>query len=426
MNEVKNYISNMSVLFVDDEDGVRESFEMLLNMWAKKVYTASNGKEGLEEYNKYKPDIIVTDIKMPIMSGLEMIGEMKKIDPELPVVITTAHQDPELLLKAIDNQVDAYIVKPILKKELKKRLEAIAKILTIEKELDKLQGLNKLYLDASGAFMMALDIEANITMINKSGAKILGFSQDELIGKNWFDINVIPEEKVKELEVYFNDFILDKIEESKREYINKVYSKDGTCYTLLWSNTLLRENNRVVGIFASALDITELDNAQKKLKEQSYMDELTNIYNRKFYYKKISELLSIYERYKTPFSILMYDIDDFKNVNDTYGHAVGDDVLIEMSRLIDSHIRTSDYHCRIGGEEFIILFSEIDLSKVKVVAEKIRKSVEEDLKTIQNQKITISIGITEVSPNDDKDTIFKRVDDLLYEAKNGGKNIVVF
>ena len=426
MNEVKNYISNMTVLFVDDEDGVRESFEILLNMWAKKVYTAPNGKEGLIEYKKYKPDIVVTDIKMPIMSGLEMVGEMKKIDPDLPVIITTAHQEPELLLKAIDHQVDAYIVKPILKKELKKRLEGISKILTLEKELSKLQELNKLYLDASGAFMMALDTEANITMINKSGAKILGQSQEELFGKNWFDINVIPEEKVKEVVSYFNDLILDKIEEPKREYINTVYSKDGSSYTLLWSNTLLRENNRVVGVFASALDITELDNAQKKLKEQSYMDELTNIYNRKFYYKKISELLSIYERYKTPFSVLMYDIDDFKNINDTYGHAVGDDVLIEMSRLIESHIRTSDYHCRIGGEEFIILFSEIDLSRAKVVAEKIRKSVAEDLKTIQNQKITISIGITEVGQNDDKETIFKRVDDLLYEAKNAGKNIVVF
>lgn len=122
MNEVKNYLADLTVLFVDDEEGIREPFEALLGMWCKKAYSAANGKEGLEAYKKYKPDVIVTDIKMPVMSGLEMIGEIKKLNPDFPIIITTAFQESELLLEAIELQVDGYIVKPIPKKELKNAL----------------------------------------------------------------------------------------------------------------------------------------------------------------------------------------------------------------------------------------------------------------------------------------------------------------
>ena len=111
----------------------------------------------------------------------------------------------------------------------------------------------------------------------------------------------------------------------------------------------------------------------------------------------------------------MYDIDDFKKINDEYGHSIGDDVLVEMSKLIKAHIRDSDYIFRIGGEEFIVLLTETQIDKAKLVAEKIRDSVENDLKTINDKKITISIGLTEVNENDMEDIIFKRVDELLYK-----------
>ena len=120
MNNIENFLDQITVLFVDDEDGVRESYDMLLNMWCKKAYSAKNGKEGLELFKEYKPDIVVTDIKMPVMNGLDMIKHIKDIYPDTPTIITTAHQEPELLLDAVELQVDAYIVKPIPKKRIKK------------------------------------------------------------------------------------------------------------------------------------------------------------------------------------------------------------------------------------------------------------------------------------------------------------------
>lgn len=426
MNKIKSYISNISVLFIDDEDGVRESYERLLGMWAKKVYTASNGKKGLEVYKKQKPDIIVTDIKMPVMSGLEMIGEIKKIDPEVPIIITTAHQDPELLLEAIEYQVDAYIVKPIPKKEFKKRLENISKVLVIEKELKNIQELNKLYLNASSAFMIALDRDANITMINKTASEMLGFTEKEILGKNWFEIGVLPPLSIKEGKTIFSKFISGDCESDQQTHQGGILSKDGKSFVLTWSTSLLREDDEIVGVLGSALDTTELYNTQRELKKQTYIDALTNTYNRKYYNLKISESLSLYERNQTPFTVLMYDIDDFKKINDSYGHLAGDDILTEMSQLIQSNIRKSDYLFRVGGEEFVIIFADTHLKQAKIVAEKIRKSVEESLENLKNETITISIGVTQVQKSDNADDIYKRVDDLLYISKKNGKNMVSF
>ncbi len=137
MNVHNKYLNELNILVIDDQDDIRESLEALIGMWAKNAYSASDGKEGLEVYKKYSPDIIVTDIKMPVMSGLEMIRSIKKEDPEFPVVITTAFQGTEYLLDAIELKVDGYIVKPIEKKELKKRLEAIGKSILLKKEINK-------------------------------------------------------------------------------------------------------------------------------------------------------------------------------------------------------------------------------------------------------------------------------------------------
>ena len=171
------------------------------------------------------------------------------------------------------------------------------------------------------------------------------------------------------------------------------------------------------------IDITEMKELEFKLDSISSIDELTNVYNRKHFNTKISELLSSYKRYNTNFSIIMYDIDNFKSVNDIYGHHTGDNILIDMSKLVKSLLRNNDLLFRVGGEEFVILLPETNLNESKIVAEKIRKTVSE-LITVKDKPITISIGLTEVNKNDTDDLIYQRVDKLLYISKEKGKNRV--
>ncbi|QDF30023.1 GGDEF domain-containing protein [Halarcobacter anaerophilus] len=168
-----------------------------------------------------------------------------------------------------------------------------------------------------------------------------------------------------------------------------------------------------------------LKTIHRKLKERTYKDGLTNIYNRKFFNEKLNELLSLYKRYEDKFSFLIFDIDDFKAINDTYGHAAGDKVLIDLTSLVSSHIRANDYFFRVGGEEFVVLLSQTSFQEAQEVAQKIRIIIEKELNCIKNRKVTVSIGLTEVNEGDDIETIYKRADSLLYKAKNRGKNRVV-
>lgn len=169
-----------------------------------------------------------------------------------------------------------------------------------------------------------------------------------------------------------------------------------------------------------------LEIVQKKLKKQLNKDTLTKIFNRKFYNEKIEELVFEYKRYDHTFSFLIFDIDNFKNINDTYGHNMGDKVLIALTRLVQKQLRITDYFFRVGGEEFIVLLTNTNLKDALQVAQKVRMEVANKLNTIENQTITISLGLTQVNQNDDSETICKRADKLLYEAKDNGKNQVIF
>lgn len=162
---------------------------------------------------------------------------------------------------------------------------------------------------------------------------------------------------------------------------------------------------------------------KKKLEELAITDELTGLYNRKKLDEVLKNELSRSERFEHKFVFLLLDIDHFKDVNDTFGHQIGDDILIEMTKIIKNNTRSTDIIIRWGGEEFVILFLETDINIALQLAENLRKKVEEyEFKLVGNK--TISIGLTLNAKNDTPDNIIKRADDALYRAKNSGRNRV--
>ncbi len=162
----------------------------------------------------------------------------------------------------------------------------------------------------------------------------------------------------------------------------------------------------------------------KCLKEASVTDGLTKLYN----HKKILELLSLEidraKRYQRPLSIMMLDIDHFKRVNDEYGHVIGDRVLERLAIEVKDQIRDLDTVGRYGGEEFLIIFPEINKSQAYQVAERLRKSVE-SLTFDNGLTITISGGLAEFSDKKDQ-LLVNEADNNLYKAKNSGRNRIVY
>jgi diguanylate cyclase (GGDEF)-like protein len=161
----------------------------------------------------------------------------------------------------------------------------------------------------------------------------------------------------------------------------------------------------------------------EKVTTLSVTDPLTQIYNRLKFNDELDKRINAYRKNKLPFSIIMFDIDHFKNVNDTYGHDVGDLVLTTLCHIVQDNIREFDVFARWGGEEFMILTPNDNLESSKDLAERLRREIEvhyfEKVKTI-----TCSFGVTEFKNEDTNDTFTKRVDEALYTAKTQGRNIV--
>jgi diguanylate cyclase (GGDEF)-like protein len=168
----------------------------------------------------------------------------------------------------------------------------------------------------------------------------------------------------------------------------------------------------------------ELEIANTKISQLVREDSLTGLNNRRVFYEAYETNSSLALRHQNPFSIIMCDIDNFKSVNDTYGHGVGDLVLKGFANILMSNTRKEDVLIRYGGEEFIILLPYSKISEAKILAEKIRVKFEHS-EIIKDRVITASFGLSQWKETDSVDTLVKRADDALYEAKKSGKNTLI-
>lgn len=181
--------------------------------------------------------------------------------------------------------------------------------------------------------------------------------------------------------------------------------------------------SNITGDMASTTLISEDHIAN--IVDVSLRDGLTGLFNHAFFFRRIDFELKRSARYNTPVSLMMIDIDDFKEFNDRYGHQEGDAVLRTVGAIIEAESRESDICCRYGGEEFCVILPSTNSGEAALLAERVRKAIEKS--PLDNRKITVSIGITAVCgpPMHTPESFVKKADDTLYEAKAGGKNRVI-
>jgi diguanylate cyclase (GGDEF)-like protein len=172
---------------------------------------------------------------------------------------------------------------------------------------------------------------------------------------------------------------------------------------------------------------TERTRMMQKLQKLATTDGLTKLYNSRSFYSQLELEVDRYNRYKHPLSLLLLDIDNFKEFNDKFGHLEGDKVLVRFSQIIKSCLRTNDSAYRYGGEEFTVILPETNGDEAKTVAQRIRSSLEtEKFKPIpdRNAKITISIGVTQYFPKEELSAFIRRADKAMYLSKKNGRNRV--
>lgn len=212
------------------------------------------------------------------------------------------------------------------------------------------------------------------------------------------------------------------------EVINR--KKNGELYHQKVCITAIYNQTNIDSYIAIFSDISEekeflkrLKNENQNFKKQAQVDYLTNIYNRSKFDNILEYEFKKYLRYQDTFCLLFVDIDFFKKINDSYGHDVGDNILVEFSDILSCNIRQSDTVARWGGEEFIILLSNTSLSEAKIMANKLKETIQMNTFSIE-QTITASMGLVEFNETYNLDTLIKAADTALYEAKKNGRNQV--
>ncbi len=295
---------------------------------------------------------------------------------------------------------------------------------TIRLELDYEKSLSQRYLNVVPIIIVALDVNANVTLVNHAGCAMLGYSQDELIGQNWFEM-VIEAESVPTLKHVFLQIVLGH-QPYPESYENEVICKDGSKRLLSWRNALLTDDSgHVVGTLSSAEDVTELRVVQKNNAFLAHHDALTGLDNRKSLEIHLEQAIKKSHRKHEKFAVCFIDLDNFKIINDSYGHKAGDGLLLSVTDRIKKTIRESDTLARFGGDEFVILLDEIGSEEDVVnTAQKLVDLFKTPMEFCGYSAMSsMSMGVS-VYPDDGADSgqLLQLADVAMYDAKNRGKN----
>jgi len=260
---------------------------------------------------------------------------------------------------------------------------------------------------------VTFEIDKNgwIQDVSHAFLEMFNYTKEALVGKPYFEIfkRDMPKDILDEIIRYAKSGRVWKgIIRIKRE--NGDYSWLDAKVTPKFN-----ENEEYLGFKFIGKDVTD--------KILSTIDPLTKVYNRLKFDEILQTEIERAKRYKTIFSLIMFDIDDFKKINDTFGHQIGDYVLKEIAKLVKKNIRATDFLARWGGEEFMVLAPHTNLTCAEKLACKIKLVIENH--NFKIGKITASFGVTQYEEGDTPNSIIHRADEALYQAKKKGKNQVV-
>ena len=262
-----------------------------------------------------------------------------------------------------------------------------------------------------------------IVYVNRSFTELTGYQPHEVIGKTPRILQ--SKETDYESKQLIKEALINQV--PIRTTI-KNYSKHGVGYWLDISILPLKDDDgKVTHFVAIERDVTKQKELERKLEELTRTDPLTDLLNRRAFDEMLKSEFSRFKRSQSKYTLLMLDIDHFKNINDTYGHDIGDTVLKAVAKTCKSNLREQDSIFRIGGEEFCIVLPNTTIDVTGQVAEKLRESIMHNSVKIEGGiiSVTVSMGIGEVNSLDkDAYTALKKADDKLYIAKESGRNQV--
>lgn len=430
------FLENFTLLYVEDDQNMQSYMKSFLHDEVKEFYQANNGEEGLAVYRDKKADIILSDIRMPKMTGLKMAQIIKELDKHQPVLLLSAFEDIEVLKDAINIGINGFVAKPV--EDITKLLgmlesiafnlqnEVDAKNLKLEEQKvqDQMRLLASVFANSQEGILIA-DRNNRIIDVNPACLKISGYTRDEVIGNTpaMFGSGKNPPEFYAKMWKSLVDSGHWNGEMMNRKKTGEIYSER------LSIDTVTDNKGELQHYVAVFYDMTYIKKHEAELEYIAYNDILTKLPNRLLLHDRMKQALSKANRNEKMLAVCYLDLDGFKAVNDNFSHTAGDMVLIELARRLEDAVRSGDTVARIGGDEFILLITDIStIDELKQILNRILITIScsyvlSDDKTVNVDFISASIGVT-IYPVDksEADILLRHADQAMYLAKQRGKN----
>ncbi len=414
---IANFLKSASVLYVEDDAEVREQLVRFLKRRVGMLYVAENGQEGLEIWRRHKPEVVVTDIMMPVMDGLKMAEAIRQEDPSVPIIVTTAYNETEYFLKAIDLGIDKYVIKPVKTELLLQAIQQCAWGVKADLEMQ----LAATVFDASSNAIVITDTRNRIIAVNAAFCEITGYADTEAIGQTPTILSSGRHD------ASFYKAMWNSLSDTG-VWIGEVWNrrKDGEIYAeWLTINTVKNSRGEITHYVAIFSDITEHKQTEEHVRHLAHYDALTDLPNRTLFNDRLGQALIQAHRNRCKAAVMFLDLDRFKVINDTLGHSVGDLLLQEAALRLKGCVREGDTVSRQGGDEFVVLLPEIaDEEDVYAVAQKLLNAIAQSFMLDGHElHVSASIGVS-FYPNDgaDAETLMKNADVAMYRAKEMGRN----
>lgn len=402
---------DISLLYVEDERVTREQISRILQRIATELYVAENGREGLDIYLEKRPDIILTDIMMPVMNGLDMAREIRKIDRDRQIIMLTAYSDTEYLLECISLGVNQYVQKPVDFSQLTNAIESCSDYVLLKRKIRQQEArINMLSqaVEQAPAPVMITSINGTIEYVNTMFTKLSGYSSDEAVGRN----PKLLKSGLTPVEVYAD---LWQTILSGKEWTGELANRHKNT-SIYWEAVkicpLRDDTGEVTGFLKVSQDITDRKQYEENLHYIGTHDPLTGLYNRAYFDAELHRLETSRD---FPISVVVADIDGLKTVNDTRGHDEGDILIKGAADVLMAAFRVGDVVARIGGDEFAVLLPKTDNATALAAVSRITHNGLD--KRLSSFAHSLSIGVATATEAGSLSEALKQADTAMYQHK---------